>query len=333
VRRRVAAAAAVLSVVVAGAGAAGAKASFPGGNGRIAYSSFAADGKPRAIHTMSARGKRDRRLTRRGSARNPAWSPNGRLIAFDRARADGDGPSRLNVMKANGRRKRRVRTRRLDARNPSWSPDARRLVFQGCRRNSECEDDSIFVVGRRGRGLRQIAAEGDDPVWAPNGRWIAYAGKLRDDGCRTIILLRPSGRRQHAVLSDNRDENGFCQGASGVDFAPNSRELVYLAVRARRSGSFPDPVTGESHPFYTYDQVMYTVRLNGRGRRLVMSRALEDFEYLIAPFAWSPDGDWLLWRDDRGTFVSRPDGGGERRITGASGGGGDYAWQPRRRCR
>jgi Tol biopolymer transport system component len=318
----------VFSVVLFAAAAGAAQASFPGANGRIAYSSFGDDGNPRAIHTMGADGSDDRQLTHSGWARNPAWSPNGRLIAFDLA-ADGDGPARLYVMRASGRHKRRIPTGDLDARNPSWSPDGRRLVFQGCLRDSECEEDSIFVVGRRGRGLREIAADGVDPVWAPNGRWIAYAGKLREEGCRTIVLVRPSGRRTHSVLSDEPDESksNFCAGASGLDYAPSSRKLVYLAVRARRSGSYPDPVTGEDRPLYAYDHAMYTVGVDGNGRRLVTWRAVAEFEYLLAPFAWSPDGDWLLWGDDRGTFVGHLDGGGERKIAG-QGSGDEYAWQP-----
>ena len=325
---RSAAGAAALAVVATAAGAAVAHASFPGENGRIAYASFATNGKPRTIHTMSGSGENDRQLTHRGSARNPSWSPDGRLIAFDSGPADGDGPSRLYVMRSNGHKKRSVPTKGLDARNPSWSADGRRLVFQGCPLDSECEEDSIFVVGRRGGGLRQLAAEGGDPIWAPSGRWIAYAGKLREDGCRTIVLVRPSGEDPRAVLPDDPDEGGSCSGAAGIDFSPNSRRLVYLSLRARRAGSFPDPITGEMHPLYTYDQVMYTVGVNGEGRRLVVRRAIEDAEFLLPPFAWSPDGDRLLWRDERGTFLSRPDGGGERRITDANGGGGDYAWQP-----
>ena len=317
---------AALAVAVASAAAAAAEASFPGGNGRIAYS---AQGEPRAIHTMNASGGDDRQLTRNGSARNPAWSADGRLIAFDRAPGGDDEPAQLYVMRANGRHKQRVATGELDARNPWWSPNGNRLVFQACPRDSECEKESIFVVRRSGGRPRQIAAEGADPVWAPNGRWIAYSGRLREDGCPTIVLVRPSGRRAHAVLPDDPDENGFCSGASGIDFAPSSRRLVYFALRARSSGSFPDPVTGEEHPLYSYDHVMYTVGVDGEDRRLVMSRAIEDSEHLIAPFAWSPDGNSLLWRDDRGTFVSRPDGGGERKIADVNGGGGDYAWQPR----
>ena len=154
------------------------------------------------------------------------------------------------------------------------------------------------------------------------------SGKLREDGCRTIIVVRPSGKRTHAVLPDEPDENGFCAGASGIDFAPSSRKLVYLALRARKSGTFPDPVTGEQRALYAYDHAMYTVGLDGQDRRLVTWRSIEDYGYLIAPFVWSPDGDWLLWRDDRGTFVGRPGGGGEGRITGPSRGGGDYSWQP-----
>ena len=326
---RRAAGAAVLLVAVAGAGAGGAQASFPGQNGRIAYSSFSTDEKPRAIHTMSVSGERDRQLTHEGSARNPSWSPDGRLIAFDSGPAAGDGPSQLYVMRSSGRKQRSVPTEGLDARNPSWSSDGGQLVFQGCPLDSACEQDSIFVVGRRGGGLRQIAAEGIDPVWAPNGRWIAYAGKLREDGCPTIVLVRPSGQRPHAVLSDEPDEQGFCAGASGIDFAPDSKALLYLALRARPSGSYPNPGGGAPLTAYTYDQAMYTVGVSGQGRRLITSRTVEESEYLLAPFAWSPDGDRLLWRDHRGTFLSRPDGGGKRRITGASGGGGDYAWQPR----
>ena len=319
---------AALAVVLAAVGAGGAQASFPGDNGRIAYSSFPAKGEPRAIHTMSAGGKRDRQLTHRGSARNPSWSSDGQLIAFDSGPADGDGPSQLYVMKSNGHRKRGVPTEGLDARNPSWSPNGRRLVFQGCPLDSDCEKDSIFVVRRRGGGLRQIAAEGSDPVWSPNGRWIAYAGKLRDDGCGTIVLVRPSGRNRHAVLTDDPDESGACPGAGGLDFAPDSKALVYFALRPRKSGSFPDPVSGEMHPIYTYDHVLYTVGVDGDGRRLVERRAIEDSSYLVPPFAWSPDGGWLLWRDEGGTFLSRPNGRSERKITGPNGGGGDYAWQP-----
>jgi Tol biopolymer transport system component len=328
-RPRAAGAAALVAVAVLAVVAMPAFASFPGANGRIAYSSLATEDKPGAIHTMSADGRDDRRLTRSGSARNPAWSPNGRLIAFDRTAADGDGPSRVYVMRANGRHKRLVPTEGLDARNPSWSPNGRRLVFEGCPADSECESDaSIFVVRRDGGGLRRIAEEGFDPVWAPSGRWIAFAGKLREDGCQTIVLVRPSGRRAHAALSDEPDENSFCPGASGIDFSPSSRRLVYLAMRARRTGSFPDPVTGEDHPLYTYDHAMYTVGLDGQDRKLITWRAIADYGYLVAPFAWSPDGDWLLWRDDRGTFIAHPGGGGERRIGGADTGGGDYAWQP-----
>lgn len=304
-----------------------AHASFPGKNGLIAYSAIREAGEPKAIYAMAPNGKRVRRLTKKGSPENPTWSPDGRLIAFDRApRGGGDG-RRLYVMKRNGRKQRAVRMGAVDAHNPAWAPNGKRLVFQGCGREIGCEDDSIFVVRRNGRGLKRIAAEGREPVWSPNGRWIAYGGKFGDGECDTLGLVKPSGKRGHAVVPGERGPDGSCPGASGMDFSPDSRLLVYLALRARQTGSFPNPIDGEMHPLYTYDHAMYVVDVNGGRPSLVMSRAIAEYGYLVPPFAWAPEGDDLLWRDDRGTFIGRPQRHA-RRIADDKGGGGGYSWQP-----
>jgi Tol biopolymer transport system component len=66
-----------------------AKATFPGQNGRIAYVGY--DGKNSSeIFTVSSSGVRPKQLTRGKSHKaNPAWSPDGRRMAFVRLK---EGP-------------------------------------------------------------------------------------------------------------------------------------------------------------------------------------------------------------------------------------------------
>jgi TolB protein len=302
-----------------------AQASFPGSNGLIAYSTAADASAERArIHIMTAAGRRRARLTTSGSSRNPAWSRDGERIAFDRTE-DG-GPRALFVMNPDGSGARRVPTGGRQAYNPAWSPTGRRLVFQGCRGTSECQQTALFVVGVDGSGLRRIPGDGADPVWSPNGKWIAYYGRLAaEDECSTLLRVRPSGGGRRAVLPRTRDSHDTCSsGGSGADFSPDGRRIVHYGLEPAGYQDFPNPVGG-TFRVWKYDPAMYTVPVDGGARKLVARRSLEDTEYFLLPFVWSPDGRRLLWRDDRGTFVGNPDGSRARRIGGF---GGEFAWQP-----
>ena len=69
----------------------------------------------------------DRRGPGRGPASDPAWSPDGRKLAFVRLSADLGEP--IYVVNADGSGLRRLtRGPALDA-DPAWSPDGRKLAF------------------------------------------------------------------------------------------------------------------------------------------------------------------------------------------------------------
>ena len=77
------------------------------------------------VYLMNTDGGGRRKLTSQFSAAtSPAWSPDGRKIAFS---GDGD----IYVMNADGSSQRRLmRTTGFDS-SPAWSPDARKIAFRG----------------------------------------------------------------------------------------------------------------------------------------------------------------------------------------------------------
>jgi Tol biopolymer transport system component len=76
-------------------------------------------------------GTRHKRLTRtpRRTEWSPAWSPDGKWIAFSR---DGSGSDPIWMMRADGSHKRRLTSPRLADYDPAWSPDGTRIAFTRC---------------------------------------------------------------------------------------------------------------------------------------------------------------------------------------------------------
>lgn len=92
----------------------------------------------------------------------PAWSPNGRWIAFDRG-ADND--YRLFIVSPGGGEPQLVVE---DAFMASWAPNSQRLVYH------QQSDGSLRTVKVDGSDQTQVTELGNGPSWSPNGQWIAY---------------------------------------------------------------------------------------------------------------------------------------------------------------
>jgi Tol biopolymer transport system component len=112
------------------------------GSRRIAFTRESVDGLEVAV--IGRRGGDPYMVTYGATlpARQPAWSPDGRLIAFT-----GGENSSLMLMRADGRRIRTVVEGEL-AYGPAWSPSGNRLVFT--------YGDDLFQVKRDGSELKRI---------------------------------------------------------------------------------------------------------------------------------------------------------------------------------
>jgi Tol biopolymer transport system component len=214
-----------VSVIAALSVASGsARAAFPGANGRIAYGVWASPTRVKhEIFTIRPTGTGNRLLPLPGDFAHPAWSPDGRMLAFNRvynggiwtARADGSSASEVIP----------VREPWLWAEHPAWAPDGQRLAFNARweePRPGAGENDightTIYVAGpdRIPRRLR----EGSEPEWLRDGTRIAYVGP----GDRSIRIVRADGSDPETLVRNvNFPHN--------LDLSPDGRMLLFNDLR------------------------------------------------------------------------------------------------------
>jgi Tol biopolymer transport system component len=138
-----------------------------------------------SIWITRADGSRARKLAA-GVA--PAWSPSGRRIAFTRN-------GRLAVMNTDGSGFRTLVAKGSSFnQSPSWSPNGRQIVF--------VRDSDLWVVSSAGAGLRQLTAtelDEADPDWAPGGSRIVFTRHHPCGGSCDVpglVTIRPDGTNE-----------------------------------------------------------------------------------------------------------------------------------------
>jgi Tol biopolymer transport system component len=159
----------------------------------LAFQTFGLN-RPAAIWTVGTDGRRDQQLARlrlgEDYIRGPAWSPDGRSLAFGaclRAVREGDdcGDLRRGIgvfaIRGDGTGRRRIAYGRC----PDWSP-ARQIALLA--------STSIAVVNGDGSGRRIVASGAAScPVWSPDGRSVAA------EGARSLLVVASGARRARRV--------------------------------------------------------------------------------------------------------------------------------------
>jgi Tol biopolymer transport system component len=320
-----------LSLAIAVVAAAPAGAAFPGAPGPIAYSKLTysdAGGDQGGIFSHGPRKRQGyRQLTDDRQDNLPAYSPNGRTIAF----AGNRDPvvigllgavSHIYLMNADGSGAVPLTGGEFVDSNPSFSPDGRRVVFDRAPAG-DSRDTRIFIVNVDGSGLRQLSDEGgrdSDPTFTPNGRRIVFVSD-RDPDVRTdrsdIFSMSPNGDRVRVLIDGPRNE-------LDPDVSPNGRRIAFASNR-------------------DHGPNVFVAKSNGRRVRQLTFSQKDCFGSVCYTHpSWSPSGRHIAFLSERRYLtdleVMRADGRNRQSFAGAGRDADGYgteigapAWGPKPR--
>ena len=147
-----------------------AEATFPGKNGRIAYSGFGG-GTDTGIYTINPDGSGKTRIPapRVSGEAEPSYSPDGKRIVY--LGYDGNDYE-IYTIKVGGGGEFRV-TKSRSSFEPDYSPDGKRIAYA----SYEGPDTEIYTISVEGEGKKKVTnnvRDEEDPSYSPNGKKIAY---------------------------------------------------------------------------------------------------------------------------------------------------------------
>jgi Tol biopolymer transport system component len=236
-------------------------------SGRLAFVSVSL--KAFTISTVGLDGQRPRVVAKSATpsfGQRPAWSPDGRRIAFVCSAFE------LCVMNADGSGARMLTRTHWPSRREyhgaaAWSPDGTKIAFS----SNSSGHYRIYVVPAGGGRIERLGAtaggDDSDPAWSPDGMSLSFDSRK---GRTFAVYVAPTqGGAARRVSPAGAD-------ARHPDWSPDSRWIAFSS-RGRKGSRIE------------------LVRPSGQGlRQLTAGSSRDDHP------AWSPDGKWIAFDSNRG---------------------------------
>jgi TolB protein len=220
----------------------------------------------------------------------PAWSPDGRRVAF----TGNLGRFLIFVVNADGSDRRRLTPLGGNDACPAWSPDGRTIAYDN---NRTGEIDGMNADGSERHPL--IRRTASLPSWSPDGRRLAF---VSGDGRKLaltsgdIYVSRADGNRPRLLVRDG----------TFPAWSPDGTRIAFL--RNKRT--------------WSKEVAVWIMNADGSDQRRVWRHSDEG-----GGVSWSPDSRSIAVTSDSDIYVISADGSAARKLV-VRGDDVDPAWQP-----
>jgi Tol biopolymer transport system component len=210
------------------------------------------------IYSMNADGSDQQRLTSNPGNNydtnlSPAWSPDGRKIAFTALR---DGNAEIYVMNADGSAAHNLtQSWQSEDEEPAWSPDGRKIVFHSDRDGADelPPNDELYVMNADGSGVRRLTtnpAQDIDPAWSPDGKKVAFTSAR--DGNAEIYVMNADGSGQRRVTRGAAADDSF---GPRTTWSPDGTRIAFDSNQSGLSDIYVINIDGSRQQRLTKDSL------------------------------------------------------------------------------
>ena len=248
-----------------------------------------------------------RRLTSDGSQKqHPAWSPDGKMLAFTLYSHGKVGLAQFTV--GEHELKQLLPFDEYPEYEPSWTRDGKRMLFVHVSLSGTDGQLEIHSMNPDGSDAKRVVtpakrpAQDEHPAWSPDSKLIAFTSTR--DGNQEIYLCDLDGANLRRITSHPNID-------SHPTWSPDGNQIAFCSARFG-------------------NMEICTMNVDGSDIRRLTDHPAMDYQP-----KWSPDGRWIAFtstRDGEGgkyeIYIVRPDGTGLTNITQHSAIDKDPTWTP-----